>query len=127
MKTIATAIAAVVITFSASTQADARPHCGTGYSTTRYISGYARCGTPIYTERFLIRIDCHGHPVWGYRTLPVVYRSSHSHGGYDRGRDYRDSGYSRRDDYRDSDYSRHDDYDHRGSRSSVNFEGRFCR
>ncbi len=92
MKTIATAIAAVALFTGISTKAAARDHCGEGYSSSVYISGRASCGTPVYTERYLVRIDRHGHPVWGYRTLPVSYHSRH-YASYDRGYD---RGYDRR-------------------------------
>lgn len=100
MKTIATAFAAIALTLGAATQADARDHCGDSYQSSIYISGRASCGTPIYTERFLVRVDRHGHRVWGYRTLPVSYHQGR--GGYDRGygrggydRDRCDEGYGR--------------------------------
>jgi hypothetical protein len=93
MKILATAIASIAIFTGISTNAEAREYCGDRHSPSVYISGRASCGTPIYTERYLIRIDHHGHPIWGYRFLPVSYHSRVDTGygrGYDRRYDRRD-------------------------------------
>lgn len=92
MNTIATAFAAIALTLGAATHANARDYCESDYRTTVYVSGYASCGTPIYTERYVVRVDRHGHPIWGCRTLPVSYHRGH--GGYDRGHHGR-GGYDR--------------------------------
>jgi len=118
MKTIATAIAAVALFTGVSTKAGAREYCGERYSSSIYISGRASCGTPIYTERYFIRIDRHGHAVWGYRALPVSYHGRHYASrdrGYDRDCDRRYDRDDRCDDrdrgYRDS--QRYGDERHR--------------
>lgn len=116
MKTIATAIAAIALTMGAATQAEAREYRGERYSPSVYISGRASCGTPIYTERYFVRLNRHGSPMWGYRTLPISYHSRQygsSGRGYDRGygrdacRDDRDRAW--REAQRESD-RRHRDY-----------------
>lgn len=54
-----------------TTNADARPHGGRGYSTpanTVYVSGY-RHGRPVYTEKIFVGYDCHGRPRFTYRQV----------------------------------------------------------
>jgi len=68
MKTIITAIAATLTFLGTIPTAEATPYRGRVQSSV-YISGYRSCGTPIYTERYLVGYDCHGHPIWKYRTV----------------------------------------------------------
>ncbi len=107
MKTIATIIAALAMTFGAATQVEAREYRGDIYRTTIVVTGRDHRGNPVYAERYFIRMNAHGRPLWGYRPLP-----SRGGRGYDRDRDYRDREYIRGDRY---DESRHD-HDRRGRR-----------
>lgn len=122
MKTIATVIAAIALALGASSKAEAREYRGDSYRSSYYVSGRASCGTPIYTERFFIRVDRHGHPVWGYRQMPVSYHRSR--GGYDRGYYADRGGYGRecRDDRYDRGYGRGASYRDYGD--SRRYEGR---
>ena len=94
MKTIATAITALALTFGAATQVEARDRYE-DYRTTVVVTGRDHRGNPVYAERYFIRMNAHGRPMWGYRPLP----SRGGRGGYDRDRDYRDREYIRGDRY----------------------------
>jgi hypothetical protein len=105
MKTFAIAIAAIAMTFGATTQVEARDrHDGGGYRTTIVVTGRDHRGRPIYAERYFIRMNSHGRPMWGYRP---VRGGGYDRGGYDRDRDHR-GGYDRGRDYgsRDGRYDR---------------------
>lgn len=69
MKTITAAIAATLTLLATTSPAKADHYRGAVVSSRVYISGYRSCGTPIYTERYFVGYDCHGHPIWKYRTV----------------------------------------------------------
>jgi hypothetical protein len=69
MKTIIAAITATFTLLGSIPSAEAAPCRGPVVGSRIYISGYRSCGTPIYTEKYFVGYDCHGRPVWKYRTV----------------------------------------------------------
>lgn len=123
MKKLITIIAVSAFTFiGTAVDSEARPYGGRGYersSSHVYVSGY-RHGRPIYTERYVAGYDCHGHPIYRYRTVSAPSR------GYGGHRGHCDSGYNRGYSHRDyrSDRRHHGHYGNRrssGTRVSFSF------
>jgi len=116
MKKLITAIAVSAFAFiGTAVDAEARPYGGRGYDRSAsytYVSGY-RHGRPVYTQRYIAGYDCHGHPIYRYRTVVSSGGNHRSHcdNGYRRG--YSRSNYNN--------YNRYDDRRRSGTRVSFSY------
>jgi len=127
MKKLITLITAGAFAFIGTTVDVEARHYGGGYNNggnAIYVSGYHH-GRPVYTQRYIVGRDCHGHPVYRYRTVSAPHhRSYQNNNGYcapNYGSNYRSSHVSRSN-YGHSRSSYHSSRSHRsGSRVSVRF------
>jgi hypothetical protein len=75
MKHLITLLTLGTAVFLAAPTAEARGH----YRSSRtYVEYHRSCRGPAYIERYVAYYDCHGHPVWRVRVIPV--HRHHHHG-----------------------------------------------
>ncbi len=80
-------ITLLAVTASLAVFAPASSQAYDGHSSSRsFANRCGSCGTSVYRERVVTGRDCHGHPIFGYRTVSHNCRPSYSghHHGHGR-------------------------------------------